>query len=446
MNFKLTIKFLVSIQVFVLLFGLASMDVNAQTFGQTKNPIDLKITNVTANGELKDTRKDGDNWVYDGELTKDDDIRYRWAGVDLNTKYNKIAASGGGYIKIYNNEVKPENFLADQGVDNYPLKVNDIAPKLANGQNKLQFVYVSANTNTGYLPVTFTFNFKNGSNKPAISVLKPDVGSVFMNGVEQNIQLQLNNFSLSNQVSGEKNIGKVKIYFEETKPANLVGTIASGIQQDNKYLVSLKSSDLNLAKVPDSNQTKLIFALSDTSDNLTGVQAELVVQTNYNSSLNVGLPRVLILEPKKDRSNNKVDNNTQFLLQVENFQILKDRQNLGTKPTADQKKGYLQIIITSGDKSQPIQPIWSKNDFTLNEIGYTDTLEGQRTIKIQLVNENFETLKPEATDSIEIFYTPANANQNTQEGGVQNNSWRVVIITLTVILIVGGISVLITRG
>jgi hypothetical protein len=444
MNLTFLKRICAGVVLWLAMASIAILPVVAQTFVQTKNPIDLKITNVTTNGELKETTQTADGASFDGQLTKDDDIRYRYSGIDLNTKYTKIAASGGGYIKIYLNEVKETNFLIDQGLDNYPLKLNTIATKLTGGANKLAFVYVSSGTNTAYAPVNFSFNFTTTNNKPQINVLKPAPGSVFMKGVDQDFQLQLLNFKLTTQNSSDKTLGKIKVYFSEVKATNLLGTVSSGVDQDGKYLVNFKSSDLNFEKVPDSNQTKIIFALADTGDNLLNIQSDLTGQTNYNATLNVGLPRITIIEPKKDRSNNKIDNNNQFLLQIDNFEILKERQT--QSGIASNKKGYLQIIVTNGDKSQPIQPIWGKTDFTLNEIGYSDTLEGQRTIKVQLVDQNFEILKPEATDSIEIFYTPPATSSNTQDNGVNNNSWRIAIITLTVVLIVGGISVLITRG
>jgi hypothetical protein len=133
------------------------------------------------------------------------------------------------------------------------------------------------------------------------------------------------------------------------------------------------------------------------------------------------------------------------LLQVENFEILKERPS-GNSVNPDPKKGFLQVIITSNDVSQPIQPIWSKTDFTLKELGYASDTEGLKTITVQLVNQNFEKLKPEAKDSIDIIYKPQVQDTKDQSVQVQNNTWRLVFIGLTVVLIVGAISILITRG
>jgi hypothetical protein len=65
---------------------------------------------------------------------------------------------------------------------------------------------------------------------------------------------------------------------------------------------------------------------------------------------------------------------------------------------------------------------------------------------VQLVNQNFEKLKPEAKDSIDIIYKPQVQDTKDQSVQVQNNTWRLVFIGLTVVLIVGAISILITRG
>jgi hypothetical protein len=442
-------KLFVFSSLFLLVFtNFAFVGLSAEiNISGGKNPIDLRITNVTAGGVLQSTRKDGDNWVYDGELTKDDDIRYRWSGVDLNTKYKSISASGGGYVRVYSNEVKDANLLVDQGLDVYPLRLSTIADKLANGSNKLLFVYINSGNNTAFNPVTFTFNFKNVSNKPVISIVKPLPNSIFMKGVEQEIVLQLSNFKLANSGGTDPSVGKVKVYFNEVKVANDLGTISSGRGLgDGKFEVNLKSSDLTLLpNTPDSDQTKLIFVLTDITEKPIGIQSEVIIKTNYSNSLNVGLPRVTIVEPKKDRSNLSIDGNSQFILQIENFEILKDRPVSDTL-VADGKKGFLQIIVNNGDKSQPLQPVWGKTEFTLNEIGYSDSGEGQRNVKVQLVDVNFELLKPEASDSIDIFYTPPAQDEVKESVNVQNNTWRIVIIVLTVVLIVGGISILITRG
>jgi hypothetical protein len=214
---------------------------------------------------------------------------------------------------------------------------------------------------------------------------------------------------------------------------------------DGTFEVALNSKELDLAKIPDSQSAKLIFVLTDTSEKVLPYQSELEIITNYSNSLNVGLPRITIVEPKKDRNDQTADSEDKFLLQVENFEILKERPT-GTSSNIDPKKGFLQIIITSNEVSQPIQPIWSKTDFTLKELGYTSDKEEVKTITVQLVSQNFENLKPEAKDSIDIIYKPDIQEDSKEPVRVQNNTWRLIFIGLTVVLIVGAISILITRG
>jgi hypothetical protein len=434
--------------IFVLVFSVFGFSL--QSFAapiNSRNPIELKISAVTKDGQKVDTRTENqDKWVFDGELNLDDAIRYNWKVADLNLKYKDTPANGGGYLKIFAENTNPESLLTEQGTDNYPLKLSTIAAKLKTGQNNLQFVYVNSFTKAEYLPVTFSFNFKNATTTPAIKIVKPDPKAVFMKDVEQEIVLNLKNFKLSNSPSREANIGKLFVYANEISEKNFLGKFIVGKDlPDGTFEVTFTSKELDLAKIGDNNSAKLIFSLTDTSEKVLNYQSELEIITNYNNTLNVGLPRITIVEPKKDRTDQSVENNDKFLLQVENFEILKERPS-GNSVNPDPKKGFLQVIITSNDVSQPIQPIWSKTDFTLKELGYASDTEGLKTITVQLVNQNFEKLKPEAKDSIDIIYKPQVQDTKDQSVQVQNNTWRLVFIGLTVVLIVGAISILITRG
>lgn len=450
MNFftKKTTSFSIHISIFVLIFSIFGFSPKAFSAPvNLRNPIDLRISAVTKDGQKVDTRAESlDKWVFDGELNLDDAIRYNWKSVDLNLKYKTTPATGGGYLKIFAENTNPESLLTEQGNDNYPLKISTIASKLKTGLNTLQFVYVSSSNGNEYLPVSFSFNFKNATTTPAITVVKPNPKAVFMKDVEQEIVLSLKNFTLSNSPSREPNVGKLFVYANQVSEPTFLGKFIVGRNlPDGTFEVALNSKELDLAKIPDSQNAKLIFVLTDTSEKVLPYQSELEIITNYNNTLNVGLPRVTIVEPKKDRSDQTVGSQDKFLLQVENFEILKERPT-GTPSQIDPKKGFLQIIITSNEVSQPIQPIWSKTDFTLKELGYTSDKEEVKTITVQLVSQNFENLKPEAKDSIDIIYKPDTQEDAKEPVKVQNNTWRLIFIGLTVVLIVGAISILITRG
>lgn len=445
-NHFFSYKLLPVVWLFSLFFSFYPVNTLAQSLSQ-RNAIDLKISAVIQNNTKQNTRQDSqDKWIFDGELSLDDSIRYSWKGVDLNIKYKAKPAKDGGYIKVYVDSAVPENLLTETGLDNYPLKLNTISTRLKPGSNTLLFSYVNSLTKSEYLPVTFTFNFKNLSSAPLIEVLKPDPKAVFMKDVNQDVQLQLKNFRLSSTPSSDPIVGKLFVYANEVKPANLLGKFSGGkTLSDGIFEVNFSSKDLDFSKVADNSNSKLIFVLSDTNEKALPYSNQLDIITNYGNSLNVGLPRVTIIEPKKDRTDQTVSGDDKFIVQLENFELLTQRPTT-TSASPDPNKGFLQISIISSDLSQPLQPIWPKTDFTLNEIGYSNTTEGQRIIKVQLVNQNFEQLKPEAKDTINVIYQPTNSSSTKDNVAVQNNTWRIVLIGLTIILIVGGISILITRG
>lgn len=418
----------------------------AQSLNQ-KNPIFLQISAVVQNNSKQNTRLESpDKWVFDGELSLDDAIRYGWKGVDLNRKYKTTPAKDGGYVNVYIDAVSPDNLLTDTGLDNYPLKLNSIASRLKPGANTLLFTYVNSLTKAEYLPVSFTFNFKNSSSAPTIDIIKPDPKAVFMKDVNQEISLQIKNFRLSNTPSRDSTVGKLMVYANEVKQANFLGRFSTGKELPNGvFEVNFDSKELDFSRVIDSSGSKLIFVLTDTNEKILPYSSQLEIITNYGNTLNVGLPRVTIIEPKKDRTDQTVGGDDKFILQIENFELLTERPTT-TEANPEPNKGFLHISVISNDLSQPLQPIWPKTDFTLNEIGYNSKTEGQRTVKVKLVNRNFVDLKPESQDTIEILFQPSSINQNQEEVVVQNNTWRLVLIGMTIILIVGGISVLITRG
>jgi hypothetical protein len=438
---KISVYFLLLMYVFSF-FGLTALAQERQ-----RNPISLRITTVNKNGQTINNRSTAqDVWTIDERLSLDDTIRYNWEGVDLNLKYKANPTRQGGWLKIYKTSVAQENLLLEQGTDNYPLKLLDIGSRLEEGQNSLLFVYVNSFTKVEYAPVIFNFNFVKESSAPIVRVKEPQSKAVFMSDIEQEVILELTNFRLTSSVSNEPNTGKIRIFHGNTQPQNIIGEFANGKTLPNgKFEIALTSKDLDFTNVPDSQSTNLIFVLVNSQGSPVGIQSQVEVITNYNRTLDVGLPIVSILEPTENQINQEVDLNTPFLIKVENFELLSERPNSDTAPSQNQQ-GFLQIIVTNGEFSQTLQPIWTKNEFNLQEIGYKSNSEGLRTVKIQLVDQNFEILKPVAEDSVDIFFKPPQNDNKDSEVKVQTNVWRFVVIGLTVVLIVGGISVLITRG
>ena len=132
----------------------------------TTNPINLAISKVSVGGKIENTRKDGsNNFIYDNELNLDDDMRYGWAGTDLNLKYKDAPAVGGGYLKIYlNDDTNEANLITEFGSS--PLPVVKLRSKLVEGANKILFVYIDSTNRFPTQPtkVSFSFKFKGIAN------------------------------------------------------------------------------------------------------------------------------------------------------------------------------------------------------------------------------------------------------------------------------------------
>jgi hypothetical protein len=257
------------------------------------------------------------------------------------------------------------------------------------------------------------------------------------------LTLELTNFSLENTHNIQADKGKIKIYYNQINENNYLGLVTNSQKvSENKNLVQIKGDQLDFKKIPDSADTKLIFVLTDGAEKPLGIQTEISVKTNFQNTLDAGIPSLKFVEPRKDRSDLTVDENTKFIVQADNFQMLTELKNT---PDTNAQEGYLQIFIREeNNTTKPIQRLWPKTEFSLKEIGYIAEKSGNRKIRIQLVNTNFNVLKTEAKDEIDIYFE---ANLNTEnESVVQNNVWRLVIIGLTVILIVGLIIVVITKS
>jgi hypothetical protein len=407
----------------------------------TTNPINLKISKVVKDQKDEATKQTTLNvWAYDGELGLDDAIKYGWSGVDLNLKYKEKPAKSGGYLKIYaGDDTTENNLILDYGTS--PLPINKLTGKLKDGDNKILFVFIDSNAKAT-TKVVFTFKFRAASTAPKIEVLQPGPSSVLAKGIDQSFVLKLTNFSLEATPSNQPNKGKLNVYYNEIKAGqNLLQTINFSKDLGNNTAevnFNTKNVDLVKLKIPDNIASKIIFVLTKSTGELLPYNAELIIQTNYNNSLDVGFPRITIVEPRKDRTDLIIDGERKFILKVDNFIVLPERKDGANEP----KEGYLQIFVDE----TPRKIVFPKTEFSLNELGITDLSEGKKTVRVQLVNKDFTKTVPEATDSVDIIYTSQTDSSKDLTPQVQNNNWRVVIVILTVVLVIGGIAVLITKG
>ena len=440
------IIFLISILT-ISQFSVLQIRVLAQS---TQNSIDLKISKVTKAGQTLDAKLTSrNNWTFDDGVLGDlDNIRYAWTEAILDSKNEQTPILAGGFLKIYlGDDSKEENLLLKYGQS--PLPLNLFASRLATGNNKLLFVYIDHTNkpNSANTKVTFNFKYNPTTNKPKISVVEPTENSVFRANSVRNFSVQLDNFSLAENVAGNPSVGQLKVYAGSVKDENLLTVLKTSKEiGPSSQIVDFNSDSFNkekFSKLPDSRETKLIFVLARPNSENLDVSLVRQITTNFGGSIAIEQPKVSIIEPRKDRNNLNVDGNISFLVKVENFETLKERQ---TGPN-EEGKGYLQIFVNN----QPIKTIWPKVDsFSLNEIGYKDDKEGKKEVKVQLVNKDFTKITPEAADSVSIIYQPPAKASNSIGTEItdqpENSVLRIVVISLIVILFIGGIIILVTKG
>jgi hypothetical protein len=431
----------ISAFVLILALSLPILPINVTAQNAVGNSINLTIPKVFDTGKDELTKNvGGDSWKYDGDLTVDDSIKYGWQNAELDLKYKATPARGGGYMKIYlNDDSKSENLVSEYGSSPFPLSA--IGDKLKVGENTLVLVYIGSTGNPS-ARTTINFIYKSGTTNPTIKVVSPAEGSVFTKDLDQDFDIELTNFSLENTSNVQKGKGKLNIYYNTIAPANLLATQSTSIDRGNgKSQIKFSTKDIpNLNKIPDSKDSKLIFVLTDANGNPTEFTNELKIKTNYNNQVNIGLPRISITDPRKDRTDLSINGDRKFTLQVDNFQILNER----SEGSNEDGKGYLQVIVDN----TPVKVVYSKLDFTFNELGLGSLPEGKKTVKVQLVNKDYTKLKPAAEDSVDVIFSPqsSKAEITKDNNQIQNNSWRIIVIVLTVILVLGGVAIIITKG
>lgn len=430
-----------SVQLFSL---LAFVPVHSQTL---PNAINLYVPFVTVDGRRAETRNNGNtNYFYDGELKDGDLIRYGWDGVAIDLSYKQFPQVGGGWIRVYlDDDSRPENAITDIG--NSPLPIKTISSRLQQGRNRIMLVFVDDRNNPSLSrsKVFFTFNYRSANPDPKISVLEPSDGSLLMGEGEKRFRLELQNFVLENNQnssSGDKGIIKVFVNNTNGKPLTIIRS--SQTLQDNKELVEFTNKQFDPdVTIPDSKATKLIFQLARSNGENLPFNAERIFVTNFGNTLSdIGLPEIRFVEPRADRVDLSVDGDRKFILEIKNFEPL-SQMTLGEN---EDRKGYLQIFVDD----TPIKTIWNKNEFTLNEIGYSAEGGGKKVVRAQLVNKDFTRLSPEVAANVDVVYKSANqeeSNDSRQEDSeVTSNNWRLVIVGVIVLIIVLGILVLVIRG
>jgi hypothetical protein len=434
--------------IFMLTLSIPSISTFAQVEDTAPSNINLAITKVVKDGRDQVTEKVSTNkFVLNDSLNEFDSIKYSWDNTRILSNFKDKPALCCGYINVYlNDETVESNFLFTTGSDDYPIKVSKFANKLKSGKNTLILVFFDHTNKATSNKSSLTFDYASTTNpalKPIITIVKPGSGAVFSKDLTQSIVLDIENFTLSKDNENKsENVGKLNIYANDN--TNLLETIDAGSASvDGKLRVDFKPETISkFEKLPDSKNTKLIFQLVTSSKADPIAESVLEVITNFNKSTDLGLPTIKITDPAKESAVNSITEDKVFLLDYQNFTVLeKEPTQNNTNPS--NKEGFIQIFVNN----TPIVTKWPKKDFTLKEIGYVSQDSGEREVKVQLVNVNYEKLSPDASDKVKVQYVNNTSTTiKKQDTETQSSNWKIIIIVLTVILIVGGILISITKS
>jgi hypothetical protein len=441
-------KFFGLLLIIMLTLSIPFIYSSAQVEDTAPSNINLAITKVVKDGRDQVTEKVSTNkFVLNDSLSDADSIKYSWDNTRILTNFKDKPALCCGYINVYlEDETKDENFLFTTGSDDYPIRISKLATKLKSGKNTMILVFFNHTNKATSNKSSLTFEYVSATNpalKPNITVIKPGVGAVFSKDVTQNIVLDIENFTLSRDTENKsESIGKLNIYANDTN--NLLETIDAGSASvGGKLRVDFKPETIpKFEKLPDSKNTKLIFQLVSQAKTDPVAESSLDVITNFNKSTDLGLPMIKITDPSKESVITPVTEDKVFLLDYQNFSVL-EKEPIQSNTNPSSKEGFIQIFVNN----VPIVTKWPKKDFTLKEIGYVSQDSGEREVKVQLVNVNYEKLSPDASDKVKVQYVNNTASvTKKQDTETQSSNWKIIIIVLTVILIVGGILISITKS
>lgn len=448
-------KIFVTYLFLILTFFFTSTGFSAPS---STNSIAMYIPAVRFGGSTglsENTAKIGENnYQYLARpLNPEDQIRYGYSSKTLINIDNVANPSPtASYLKAYLNDDSSEaNFIANIG--NSPIPISALQPKLQAGRNTVLFVWIdSPNGPTNpATKVQFTFDYGGpvaasssssvATKNPEIEVVNASENAVISRDSEREFNLKLNNFLLSKDEENKPNQGILEVYFNEVKPENLIQKVDNGTPTENggtEVKINTANNE-NWAKIPDSNDTKIIFALKNATGGQVGEIKTLSYVTNYNGTVDIGLPKITMLEPSLN-ANVKLDHI--FKVKVDNFKLL-NQVDTDTRETKSDE-GYLQIRVN--DKLYV--PNSDKTEFTLREIK-ADEVVGRANIRVDLVNSQFEKLRPAAfvenTVNVEKEENQGEVVKTNENNSTLNN-WRTPIIIATVSLILGSIAVLITRS
>ena len=418
----------------IILLGLAASPI-ASAAPSSTNKINIYIPYVYLKDlSIRDevTNNGTNSYTYNNRpLTNEDEIRYGWEGADLSLDYKTRPAEQGSYLRIYlNDDSNDTNLITEHGSS--PLPISALKSRLKEGSNTILIVLISSIDNTPATPSTkleMTFDYRPDTPSATTQVVSPSPGVIANKGSNYEFNVQIRN-----QAEGQKQLA---VFNQDTKADNLLFVVDEFVDRGDYQEAKFTSEEQSifLEKVKDSKNAKLVFALLDADGNaVESSKTEYNYISNYQGTIQNTSPRLTVLEPQ---DGTEVTLDYQFQLEVSNFELISKKDG-----DSNPNQGYVQIRI-NGDL---VEQNTNKTSFTLRELGEGQE-PGEIKIETYLVNQEFEKIGEAASSSLNLKLIESEETVVGQENTASQNSyWRIAIILTTVILILGSISILITRS
>ena len=409
---------------FILAIIGSLVQVNAQDFN-------FSLPKVMQQNQVKETELINNEVIFNDQLTLNDSLRFSWANIDLSLDSRSNPSPKVGFVKAYINEVKDENFILDFATS--PLKLDQLGFNLKEGKNKILFVLYLDNKPTDKI-INFIFNYKLTPSDPVIKIIKPNQKTLFTTNLKQDFLITIDNFVVKSGIN-LANHGKIKVYYNEVSDNGFLTQIIDSDNYANGSQLKFNSDIFGdkFRAIPDTETGKLIFVpITYDGKVLTTAQATMDVIMNYQTTLNIKTPSVEFLNIND--SNNSLLTSDKIKIKVNNFTL----QKFDTRNSMAINSGYLQILIND----KPHKMTFDKTEFTIDELlpGYKDE---KLNIRLQLVNTDFTSLNPDTFATIDLFIKPNKIDDISTK--VQASNWRLIIIGITILIILGSVLYIIFR-
>jgi hypothetical protein len=395
-------------------------------------PYVFSLPKVQIGGLVKDTSKiSSTEYESKDALSANDLLRFGWENIDIDLASKTTPRPQTGYFKAYYNELKEENFILDFGAA--PLRIDKLGSFLKEGKNIVYFSLYVEGKDTKQ-SIKFSFGYSSKTTEPLIKIAQPKPLSLITKDKNSELELFIDNFVVKTAIN-VSNHGKLKVYINSVSEANFLTALVDSQPSNTGSYVKANLSILGdkFYNTKDGEANKLIF-LPETNDGkiLPNSAAEVSVITNFQNTLDIKSPQIKFLNISSE--NATFDRNDKIKIKVDNFKPLK----FDTRNIAKNGEGYMQLFIND----VPHKIAFTSLEFSINEIAPNITDEKVR-IKIQLVNTDFLPLEPNSEAVAEIFIKKS--KDATAREQVEVSNWRLVIIAITLILIVGSVIYVVTR-